>query len=70
MTKEEIDSLILEGKPLEAKFFPRKIWFSLGGNKITEKQFDAAKKRFEGRLDCKADFSGLTTHTYTIKQIK
>ena len=69
MTKQEIDNLINQGEPLAKIFGIRKIFHALGHNNITSKQFDAALKRFEGKLDFKHVGSGITVHRYTLKQI-
>jgi len=68
MTKQDIDNLIEQGEPLEMHFGIRKISHFLGFNSITSKQFDAAKKRFDGRLDFKHIGSGITIHRYTLKK--
>lgn len=68
MTQKEIDKAINEGKELKLVFYIRSRSFTIGTNRITEKQFDAARKRFEGKLDFTPIFSGLTTHIYKLKQ--
>ncbi len=69
MTKQEIDNLINQGEPLERVFGIRQISHNLGTQRITSKQFDAALKRFEGKLDFKHIGSGITVHRYTLKKI-
>jgi hypothetical protein len=68
MTQKEIDKAINEGKELKIKFGIRSMCFAIGTNRITEKQFDAASKRFEGKLDFTPVYGGLTTHIYKLKQ--
>jgi hypothetical protein len=67
MTQKEIDKAINEGKELKLIFYIRQRAYAIGTTKITEKQFDAARIRFEGKLDFTPVHSGLTTHIYKLK---
>ena len=67
MTKQEIDKLILAGEPLEMFFGSTKDIYSVGNYRITEKQFNEARKRFYGKLNFKINTGGFTRHIYTIK---
>jgi len=68
MTKQEIDQLIEAGEPLEKQFMITSIWYLIGGKKITEKKFLAAKERFKGKLEFKFVEGGITIHRYTLKK--
>lgn len=68
MTKQEIDILIEAGEPLECFFGIRKQTYSIGNKRITQKQFDEARKRFEGKLEFKHIGGGFNTHRYTLKK--
>lgn len=68
MKAKEIEQLILKGEPLEIVFGARKNYYSVGYQRIPEKQFDAAREKFKDRLDFKMDCKGFTRHIYTIKK--
>ena len=53
---------------LSIAFGIRQRTFSIGGNRITEKQFNAAKNRFTDRLSFNGDFGWYTRHFYKIKK--
>lgn len=68
MTSQEIEQRLLDGESLIVKFFPRKLYFTIGQHSITENQYNKIRAKYDGKLDFKADFSGITQHYYTLKQ--
>lgn len=68
MTAKEIDNKMTSGERLTVVFSIRKRYYKIGKERITEKQFNAARERFKDRLECYQDFGGITEHHYTIKK--
>jgi hypothetical protein len=64
MKKEFIDTLLDDGRPLTRTFYTRNVGYSIGTFKITERQFDAAIKRHDGKLKLTQDHSGFGKHHY------
>lgn len=69
MVAKEIDEKINNGESLCMCFG---LWgknsFKIGDNRITEKQYDLARKRFEGKLVFTGDYGGLTKHYYKLNK--
>jgi len=68
MTSQEIEQRLLDGESLIIRFLPRKLYFSIGEQCITENKFKKIRSKYEDKLDFKSDFSGFTKHYYTLKQ--
>lgn len=73
MTQKEIDQKLKEGAEMIMFFGLLKSLVYINSNsnrfRITEKQFQAAKKRHEGNMILHCNSKGLTQHIYKLKII-
>lgn len=68
MTAKEINQRIESGETMTCTFGLRsKNRYTLGGESITERQFNTAREKYKERLTCDMDFGGITKHHYTLK---
>ncbi|MCK9429295.1 MAG: hypothetical protein M0R17_04775 [Candidatus Omnitrophica bacterium] len=67
MTKQEIEKLFLEGKPVTSKFHIKSVKHYCDNIQITSTQFSNLIRKFKDKYDLKNEYGGLTTHTYTYK---
>ena len=68
MTKNEMIKKVQKGEPIMVEMYLRNTYYSLGGKRITERQYKILKEHFKGLLCYNHDYSPATIRTtYTLK---
>lgn len=67
-TAKEIELSFKNGKELIVTFGIRRMFFELGGDTITEKQFIVLKEKFKNNYIFIQLYGGLTRHIYSYKK--
>jgi hypothetical protein len=64
MTKDDIIKKFISGETLTITHHIRSVVYTLGDNRLTERQMRMFRERFKGQMKHTANFGGITQHYY------
>lgn len=66
MKVKEVEERFLNGERIVKLFYTRKVSHEIGGKRITEKQFDYIKEKYDTKFI--PEYGMVTKHYYSIKK--